>query len=327
VSPERRRSSPRGRPPGNSGRPSPPVSTGEICDAFSRALVHGDVCDEFLATPESYVLGDPLEGATPTTGGGRPDDPALRDGHYFEPTVAGRAPSGFRSRSGADSQTGWRFKTYPIDSATGKHESRTVGRRRPPRRSGSAETARMTAVDNLWYLATEAEQRAEQRYQDLRERHDDYVEYTPRRRVSRPRFRTVAERIKARGLPYGAHTLTHHPDRGLLLVYHATVEMWVLPGGEVRPDESLTEGARRELEEEAGVDGQVRGLGILGRVQFRCDGHETWGVLPIYETDPAGTDLSVDDPDGEITDARWFEELPEGTRDRTVLEQWLDERA
>jgi 8-oxo-dGTP diphosphatase len=185
----------------------------------------------------------------------------------------------------------------------------------------------MTAVDNLWYLATEAEQRAEQRYQDLRERHDDYVEYTPRRRVSRPRFRTVAERIKARGLPYGAHTLTHHPDRGLLLVYHATVEMWVLPGGEVRPDESLTEGARRELEEEAGVDGQVRGLGILGRVQFRCDGHETWGVLPIYETDPAGTDLSVDDPDGEITDARWFEELPERTRDRTVLEQWLDERA
>jgi len=93
-------------------------STGEICDAFSRALVHEDVheefLDRFLDRSESYVLGDPLEeettmgplttrdqfetvseyvavgqreGATLATGGGPPDDPALRDGHYFEPTV------------------------------------------------------------------------------------------------------------------------------------------------------------------------------------------------------------------------------------------------
>lgn len=182
-------------------------------------------------------------------------------------------------------------------------------------------------VDNLWYLATEAKQRAEQRYQELRERHDDYLEYGPERRVSRPRFRTVAERIKSGGLPYGAHTVTHDPDRGLLLVYHDTVDTWVLPGGELRSGESLTEGVRRELAEEAGIDGRVRGLGILGRVQFRCDGHETWGVIPIYETDPVGTDLEVDDPDGEITDAGWFEDLPEGTRDREVLERWLEARA
>ena len=93
-------------------------STGEICDAFSRALVHEDVYDEFVdrfvAKSESYVLGDPLdeetmmgplttaeqfdtvteyveigqrEGATLETGGGRPADPALAAGHYVEPTV------------------------------------------------------------------------------------------------------------------------------------------------------------------------------------------------------------------------------------------------
>jgi aldehyde dehydrogenase (NAD+) len=93
-------------------------SAGEICDALSRALVHEDVYDEFLErfveTSESYVLGDPLdeettmgplttaeqletvveyievgkrEGATLATGGSRPDDPALADGHYVEPTV------------------------------------------------------------------------------------------------------------------------------------------------------------------------------------------------------------------------------------------------
>jgi aldehyde dehydrogenase (NAD+) len=93
-------------------------STGEICDALSRALIHEDVYDEFLERfverAESYVLGDPLdeettmgplttaeqletvleyvevgerEGATLATGGSRPDDPALADGHYVEPTV------------------------------------------------------------------------------------------------------------------------------------------------------------------------------------------------------------------------------------------------
>ncbi|WP_318568680.1 aldehyde dehydrogenase family protein [Salinigranum marinum] len=93
-------------------------STGEICDALSRALVHEDVYDEFVARfveqSRSYVLGDPLDeettmgplttadqfetvteyvdvgleaGATLATGGGTPDDGALKDGHYVEPTV------------------------------------------------------------------------------------------------------------------------------------------------------------------------------------------------------------------------------------------------
>ncbi len=92
-------------------------STGEICDAFSRAIVHESIADEFterfVETAESYVLGDPLSEETtmgPLTsgsqfetvmdyidtgkreaellcGGGRPDDPALADGWYVEPTV------------------------------------------------------------------------------------------------------------------------------------------------------------------------------------------------------------------------------------------------
>lgn len=94
-------------------------STGEICDAFSRALVHEDVIEEFtdrfVERAESYVLGDPLdeettmgpltsesqfetvtdyidigrEEATLLCGGGRPDDPELEDGWYVEPTVFG----------------------------------------------------------------------------------------------------------------------------------------------------------------------------------------------------------------------------------------------
>ena len=92
-------------------------STGEICDAFSRAIVHEDIVEEFtdrfVDAAESYTLGDPLDDATtmgPLTsesqfdtvmeyietgreeadllcGGGRPDAPELSDGWYVEPTV------------------------------------------------------------------------------------------------------------------------------------------------------------------------------------------------------------------------------------------------
>jgi 8-oxo-dGTP diphosphatase len=180
------------------------------------------------------------------------------------------------------------------------------------------------SVDNLWYLASEASQRAEQVFHDLDTSHDGYVEYDTGRSVSRPRFRTVANRIKAQGLPYGAHTLAYRPSGQLLLVWHEMVDQWVLPGGEIDDGESFREGARRELNEEAGIDASLDGLAILGRVRFHCDGHETWGVLPIYEAPAQETDLSVEDPDGEITDAQWFDELPENTRDRAVLREWRD---
>ncbi len=92
-------------------------STGEICDAFSRAIVHEELVDEFterfVERAESYVLGDPLDEETtmgPLTsreqfetvteyietgreeadllcGGGRPSDSGLEDGWFVEPTV------------------------------------------------------------------------------------------------------------------------------------------------------------------------------------------------------------------------------------------------
>ncbi|SDY25955.1 aldehyde dehydrogenase family protein [Halobellus clavatus] len=94
-------------------------STGEICDAFSRAIVHESVAEEFtdrfVEQAESYVLGDPLSEETTMgpltsgsqfetvmeyietgkaeaellTGGGTPDDADLSDGWYVEPTVFG----------------------------------------------------------------------------------------------------------------------------------------------------------------------------------------------------------------------------------------------
>lgn len=101
-------------------------ATGEICDAFSRALVHEDVIEEFtdrfVEKAESYVIGDPLDEettlgpltsrdqyekvteyieigkaeATLLAGGGRPAGDGLENGWYVEPTVFGDVTNDMR---------------------------------------------------------------------------------------------------------------------------------------------------------------------------------------------------------------------------------------
>lgn len=184
----------------------------------------------------------------------------------------------------------------------------------------------MTTVDDLWYLADEAEQQAEQAYHQLGERHEDYLEFETTKQVSRRRFRTVAARIEDNGAPYGAHTLAARPDGALLLVRHDALDLWVLPGGETDSGETFREAASRELAEEAGIEASYSGLGMLGRVRFRSQGHTTWGVLPLFEAYAEPVEPVVRDPDGEITDAQWFDELPEDTRDREQLRRWRERR-
>ncbi|PSP27969.1 NUDIX hydrolase [Halobacteriales archaeon QH_2_65_14] len=184
----------------------------------------------------------------------------------------------------------------------------------------------MTRVDRLWYLADEASQQAEQTYHRLTQRHGEFLEFETTKHVSRDRFRTVAERIEDNGAPYGAHTLTYRPDGALLLVYHEALDLWVLPGGETDGSEQFPEAARRELREEAGIDTEIGGLGMLGRVTFHSDDHTTWGVLPLFEAETENRAPRVKDPDGEITAAKWFDELPANTRDREQVRRWRKRR-
>ncbi|WP_255152607.1 NUDIX domain-containing protein [Halorarius halobius] len=179
-------------------------------------------------------------------------------------------------------------------------------------------------LDRLWYLADEARQQAEQARHRLASRHDPDLEPAYTKRVSRRRFRTLAERITRTGAPYGAHTLVYKPSGELLLVRHEGVDMWVLPGGGIDDGETFREAAERELAEEAGVDVEYDGLGMLGRVDVRAADHETWGVLPVFAAAARTTDPEVSDPDGEISEARWFADLPEDTRDRADIRAWRD---
>jgi len=183
----------------------------------------------------------------------------------------------------------------------------------------------MTTVDDLWYLATRAEQRAEQAHHRLVDSHEGFLERHHARRVSRSRFRTLADRIADCGAPYGAHSVAYRPSGELLLVWHEGVDMWVVPGGGVDRDESFREAAERELAEEAGVTASYDGLAMNVRVDVRCADYSTWGVLPLFAArveDDAVPEPA--DPDGEITDARWFDDLPENTRDREDLLAWRE---
>ncbi|MHB9286136.1 NUDIX hydrolase [Halobacteriales archaeon Cl-PHB] len=184
----------------------------------------------------------------------------------------------------------------------------------------------MTTVDDLWYLADEAAQQAEQTYHRLADRATDVMEFETTKRVSRRRFRTVAERITDNGAPYGTHTLAYRPSGEVVLVRHEGVDLWVLPGGETHADETFREGAARELAEEAGLAADYEGLALLGRVRFQSDDHDTWGVLPVFAAEAEAAAPSVEDPDDEISAAEWFADLPPDTRDRSILSTWLDDR-
>lgn len=180
----------------------------------------------------------------------------------------------------------------------------------------------MTAVDRLWFLADEAERRAEEVYHDLGEHHGEVMEPELERRVGRRHFRRAVRRGSETGAAYGAHAVVYRPSGELLLVRHTGVDKWVLPGGEVDPEESFREAVRREVREEAGVAVEFDGLAMLMRVDIRYEDHTTWGVVPVYAAEAETYDPTVDDPEGEIADARWFEELPPDTRDRQHIRKW-----
>ncbi|MDS0298571.1 NUDIX domain-containing protein [Halogeometricum sp. S1BR25-6] len=183
-------------------------------------------------------------------------------------------------------------------------------------------------VNDLWFLAEEASQRAERAYQRLRERYSGYLDDRCAHRVSRRRFRTLARRVKRTGAPYGAQTIVSNGG-DVLLVRHEGADLWVLPGGEVREGETYREAAVRELREEAGIAADYRGLAVAERVDIRCSDCETWGVLPVFAATAEGATPSVCDPDGEISAARWFpfDDLPADTRDRADLLAWRDRAA
>lgn len=181
-------------------------------------------------------------------------------------------------------------------------------------------------TSTLWFLADQATRRAEAAYYRLQDDYAGFLEWTRSRHVSRSYFRTLAQRTRQSGAPFGAHTVVRHDDQ-VLLVRHDGVDKWVVPGGEVETDESYRAAAERELFEEAGIDATYEGLAMTTRFDIACGEHTMWGVVPVFAAVAPRTDPTVSDPDGEISDARWFpvDALPPDTRNREELLTWYDQ--
>jgi len=90
---------------------------------------------------------------------------------------------------------------------------------------------------------------------------------------------------------------------------------WTLPGGAVEPRESLADAVVREVAEETGVGvDPVRPVGVDESVVVDGDRQTEMRFVHVLAgtTDPSvDTARDLDDPDEEITEARWLDELPE----------------
>jgi 8-oxo-dGTP pyrophosphatase MutT (NUDIX family) len=77
-----------------------------------------------------------------------------------------------------------------------------------------------------------------------------------------------------------------------------------LPKGHPEPGESMVDAARREVREEAGVDGELEGkLGDV-RYWYQRDDRRIFKVVSFYLFRYTGGDVA--DHDHEIEDARWI---------------------
>jgi 8-oxo-dGTP diphosphatase len=87
-------------------------------------------------------------------------------------------------------------------------------------------------------------------------------------------------------------------DAVLLVKGDYGLHLWALPGGRVEPGESFAAAAVREVEEETGLQVEVRGL-----VAYRDRGDQACSVFAV---EVRGGELLRSVP-GEIEETRWFD--------------------
>ena len=146
-----------------------------------------------------------------------------------------------------------------------------------------------------------------------------------------PHIRALREHIGTELLLLpSAAALVRDGDGRLLLVRHAELGVWGLPGGAIEPDEQPEEAAVRETEEESGLEVEiVRLLGVFGGPEYRItygNGDKTAYVPIVYEARVVGGTAR---PDGlETSEVGWYEpaalaSLPLTPLSRAVLRHIL----
>jgi 8-oxo-dGTP pyrophosphatase MutT (NUDIX family) len=145
-------------------------------------------------------------------------------------------------------------------------------------------------------------------------------------------IRRLRERVGTELLVVPSAAVLVRDEAGrILLVRHADLGRWLLPGGAVEPDETPAEAAAREALEETGLEVETgRLLGAFGGPPFRTEypnGDRVAYVPVVFEGRVVGGRAR---PDGtEIAEVRWFDPaeisgLPLTPGGQEVLARLLD---
>lgn len=160
---------------------------------------------------------------------------------------------------------------------------------------------------------------------DPRTRYDDLIEVRSEERLDREPYAEACEMEAFRSGWVGAGVVVDEADR-VLLVHEPEADRWLLPGGTLQRGETLADGLRREIDEEAGVGvTPVRPHAVVEHVVRHGD-EWTGFAVGLIEARPESTELGSDlgVGDEEIDDAGWFESLPPRTFQRDLASRALE---
>ena len=111
------------------------------------------------------------------------------------------------------------------------------------------------------------------------------------------------------------------PDERIALIRkpHFTEGIWRPPGGGVKPDEDVVEGAVREAFEETGLHVELDRYLVASRASFLYEPHDVPWRTHVFSARTRDTELRPQDS-GEIAGARWGtrEELAGSLRERLL---------
>lgn len=160
--------------------------------------------------------------------------------------------------------------------------------------------------------------------EDPRQRYDDLVLDGGERELDAEAFATHRE-MEAYRVGWAAGAVTLDDDGRCLLAYHEDDDQWMAPGGALKPGETLQEGLAREIREETGVAvDPVRPHAVNEWTVTHGEASASFCFV-LFEADAETTTISdAPDPDGEITDADWFETPPADTLQREQVLGVLD---
>lgn len=160
-------------------------------------------------------------------------------------------------------------------------------------------------------LARRSKRRVEAHLADLREEYGSFERVENTWPLSSAGYEATVERFEA-GTVGGAGAWVTNDAGEVLMVRQEGADGWSEPAGKVEPGETLAEAARREVEEETGVECTIDGVLLAQVAETTCaDGPDrppVYRLVVVFD----GSYVSGDpEPEkGEIAEVQWWDEHP-----------------